>query len=260
MFKIKRQKSISKILTNQKTRTYLGIASVFLASVIVTAYLPIDAVFKGIASLPAVSALAGALFQIFRDQAAYEKQLKLQQKQQYYNLAVTSHMANVAFDKHVEFCEKYMTEVHEAIFTLFREGPTQEVLNHTKKFYRLRSEYAAWLTQDISSQLLPFEETLRRLGSRAYLVKALTDKGYAERQLSANENDQREKAIAEMWSLFEVLDLEKKQEIPDENLAIESIKTRVREILGIEELTKIRNLVIQEAAYQNQSDNSSLII
>jgi hypothetical protein len=35
-------------------------------------------------------------------------------------------MANVAFDKHSEFCEKYMKEVHETLKTLFIIGEAHE--------------------------------------------------------------------------------------------------------------------------------------
>ena len=226
----------NKLIIKQKRKTYLGFLMVFLASFCTALFLPVNDIFKGIASVPAIGALIGTVYQILKDQAAFDRQLDLQRKQQLYNLAVTSHMANVAFDKHVEFCEKYMREVHETVFPLFQKGPTQEALNHAANLYSLRGEYAAWLTQNISSALLPFEQALRKLGSKAYLVEALRGSG----------DDERKEAIREMSDLLYGLDLEGKSVNADENIAIESIKSKVRKILGIEELTQIREMVIQE--------------
>lgn len=225
-----------KVDNKLRVLIYIGLVSVFFASFFATLILPVDEFFKGVVAAPAVGSLLGVIYQIFKDQANYERQLSLQRKQQFYNLAVTSHMASVAFDKHVEFCEKYMREVHETVSTLFREGPTPAAINHANNFYLLRGEYAAWLTQNISSELTPFEQALRRLGSRAYLVDALRE----------TNDTRREDAIQEMYSLFDNLSLEEKSDVLDENIAIESIKTKIRKILGIEELTKVRDMVISE--------------
>ena len=236
----------------QKILTCSGFSIVFIASISAVVLLPISETFKGLISIPSVGALIGALWQIFRDQAAFDKQLELQRKQQFYNLAVTSHMANVAFDKHVEFCEKYMKEVHDTVSTLFREGPTPEALKHAASFYTLRSDYAAWITEDIASGLLPFEQVLRRLGSKVHLVDVLNKEYNQGNILTDKVETQRRQAIEEMHSLFgDILNIENKVEV-NQDIAVESIKTKIRKILGIEELTKIRELVIQEAASNNK--------
>src|SRR5437762_1785859 len=91
---------------------YLVLLLVFLGSALITAAVPAYSVFQAISAVPALGALFAALFQVFRDQAAFERQLLLQQQQQAFNLGAASHMASKAFDKHSEFCEKYMAEVH----------------------------------------------------------------------------------------------------------------------------------------------------
>jgi hypothetical protein len=45
--------------------------------------------FRGIAAMPAVGALVGALYQLARDHAAHERQVELQRKKQFFDLAVT---------------------------------------------------------------------------------------------------------------------------------------------------------------------------
>jgi outer membrane PBP1 activator LpoA protein len=42
------------------------------------------------------------------------------------SVGVTSHMATVAFDKHIEFCEKYVKEMYKALDALIQDGRTDE--------------------------------------------------------------------------------------------------------------------------------------
>ena len=125
---------------------YLVLLLVFLGSAGITMVLPAYGLLQAISAVPALGALFAALFQVFRDQAAFERQLLLQQQQQAFSLGAASHMASKAFDKHSEFCEKYMAEVHLTVGTLFREGPTQKALDHASNLVRLKSQYSAWLT------------------------------------------------------------------------------------------------------------------
>ncbi|HDS15750.1 MAG TPA: hypothetical protein ENN66_03900, partial [Proteobacteria bacterium] len=105
-----------------KKLTYLGAITVFVLSVAITITLPISELFKGITAMPAVGALIGALYQLLRDHAAHERQIQLQNKKHSFDLAVTSPMATIAFNKHAEFCEKYMKKIHETLRTLIRGG------------------------------------------------------------------------------------------------------------------------------------------
>ncbi|MDE2156881.1 MAG: hypothetical protein KGJ32_13470 [Xanthomonadaceae bacterium] len=107
---------------NMKTwAIYLGLTIVFTASVVSATFIPVSEFISGMIALPVVAALFGALFQIARDSAAFEKQKYLQSDQQVFSLGASSHMSTIAFDKHVEFCEEYMSEVDETIGILFRD-------------------------------------------------------------------------------------------------------------------------------------------
>ena len=94
-------------------------------------------------------------------------------------------MANVAFDKHVQFSEEYVQEVHKALVTLFKEGPTAEVLQHTKALYMLQQKYAVWLTAKLEKDLELFESALRRLGANAHYVSAAPAADDFQQRLSA---------------------------------------------------------------------------
>ena len=206
----------------------------------VTFFAPINDVYKGIASLPAVGALFAALFQILRDSIAHERSLQLQEERQLFNLGATSHMANTVFDKHVEFCEKYLAEVHQLVVTLTKSGPTQEALDHAGKLYTLRIEYTAWITQDIEDKLMPFEKAVRKIGENVYLLNAL-----------AGEEDRagtRSKALKDMYYIFSSLMDFSDVEVIDEYDTVKAVKVKVREILNISELVNIREFLVNKAA------------
>jgi hypothetical protein len=220
--------------------TYLVLLLVFLGSALIAAAVPAYSVLQAISAVPALGALFAALFQVFRDQAAFERQLLLQQQQQAFSLGAASHMASKAFDKHSEFCEKYMAEVHLTVDTLFREGPTQKALQHASNLVQLKSQYSAWLTKAILDGLVPFEAALRKIGASSYLVEALRGTGDPERP----------KAIKEMYEVLkEVMALgESKAPSADKaEVTIEAVEQRLRAILGIEQLTAIRQRLIEQA-------------
>ncbi len=152
---------------------YLVLLLIFLGSALITTTVPAYGLLQAISAVPALGALFAALFQVFRDQAAFERQLVLQQQQLAFSLGAASHMASKAFDKHSEFCEKYMEEVHLTVQTLFREGPTQKALAHASNLVQLKSRYSTWLTKAILEGLVPFEAALRKIGASSYLVEAL---------------------------------------------------------------------------------------
>ena len=201
--------------------------------------MPVDKLFKGIASTPAIAALLGALFQLFRDQAEFEKKKYLQQQEQIFNLGATSHMANITFDKHVEFCEKCMKEVHRTMSKLFSHGPSKKVDSHLGSLVEIKREYAAWISDEIASQLDPFERALNEIGALSGLSNSL----------GKEDHKARKKAIKKMYQIFrEILNLEKDPEIIESSeIAVEIVKKKVRSILDVEELTKLRKILINRA-------------
>ncbi len=80
----------------------LGISAVFLASIAAYILLPHGELIQQLASVPLVGSLVVALVQVLRDQARHERETTLQEYQNRFALGASSHMADVAFDKHVE--------------------------------------------------------------------------------------------------------------------------------------------------------------
>lgn len=194
----------------------------------------------GIIAAPGVTALLAALLQLMRDQAEYEKRLEAQRREFQFTLGAASHMANAAFDKHAEFCEKYMKELHDTVSTLYREGETPAALSHANNLYMVRQSYATWLTTRINSDLDEFESALRKLGADAHFIQSTTGHAaYAE---------QRSLRIDKNFELFSrILGLRDTDSIQEKSM-IEALKTKVRAILGVEELTKLRDHLIKQAS------------
>lgn len=221
---------------------YLTLTIVFLASIGAASLVPVSEFISGMIALPGIGALFGALFQIARDSATFEKQKRLQADQQVFSLGASSHMSTVAFDKHVSFCEAYMSEVHETIGVLFREGPTEKAMECAGKLFSLKREYAAWIPKSVALKLEPFENAINEIGVKTHLVSVL----------KSDSDNARSKAIDESYNVFvNVMGMEKlKEGTPEhkEELAVENVKESVRGILGINELFEIRNFIIKRSA------------
>lgn len=226
-------------------KTYSAIAMIFLASVAFYYWNPSGTAIQFLAGIPIVGSLVAALVQILRDQAAHERTMLVLAEQNRFSLGASSHMANVAFDKHVEFSEEYAKEVHKALITLFREGPTPEVLQHTGALYTLQQKYAVWLTPKLEMDLETFESALRRIGA---------DAGYVRDTPSAKDRQQRLDAIYRTFA--EVMGFEEWEgEQLTDNLAVSMMIRRLRTILGTEELTEMRSAIISNAIREHGSND-----
>lgn len=220
-------------------KVYVFLSVVFLLSLISAWVLPIGEIQKGIFASPALLALIGAIYKIFRDEAKFEKDVILQDRQQIFSIGAASHMANTAFDKHVDFCEKYMAEVHETIIVMFREGESELALKHAANLADIRKLYAAWLTKEMNQKLEPFEQSLREIGSAAHFVKRTEN--------SKRHQEARARKIDEAFANFCTLMNIGEDNIIDGVCDIEEVKEVVKSFLGINELTKIREHLISEA-------------
>src|SRR5690349_16736868 len=97
--------------------------------------------------------------------------MELEEAKNRFTMGATSHMANVAFDKHVQFCEEYTQGVNEALVTLFRQGVHREALAKAIDLSVIRRKWVLWATPSIDTQLEKFEIALGKIGSNARLVE-----------------------------------------------------------------------------------------
>ena len=216
-------------------KSYIILGIVFTASLLASWLLPVEKLIKNFLAIPGGIAMLVAIYQFIRDLAQFERSMLMQKDQQIFNLGATSHMAKVAFDKHVEFCEKYMAEVHETADTLFKEGPSKTAIKHYYSLFRINRKYSAWIPKKIAVQLEPFQNAVHKIGIKSGLAEDTGD----------------HEAIHERYDLLkkvlgpddiQVDDLQKKNIIAKEN-----VKEKIRSILGINELTEIRLFIIKKS-------------
>lgn len=218
--------------------TYGILSGIFILSLAGALLIDASEFLKAVVSAPGVTALIGALYQLVRDEAAFERQLHIQKKQSQFTLGAASHMANITFDKHVEFCEKYMKAISETVGNLFRHGDTPETSNDAVKLYQLREEYDVWLTDNIVQNLDEFEKALFKLGANAHFISKTQDQYEMQKA--------RRLKIEENLDLYtKILGLEKKE--IDESYTVKVTKNKVKNILGVEKLTKLREHLLTES-------------
>ncbi|MFQ5929613.1 MAG: hypothetical protein ACE5MK_07930 [Acidobacteriota bacterium] len=216
-------------------KVYIVASIVLVVSLVAAWTLPTTEILRGIIGLPGVGALFAALYQIVRDQAAHERALELQEKQQLFNLGVASHMANVAFDKHVQFSEQYISKMQQGLTELFQKGPTGESLKFCSDLIDARLSFRAWITEDLEVKLMPFEDALREIGARNIALEGLSP------------GKERTRVIDEMYQVFSnVLGLKHEGEV-DERVAPRRIISHLQELLGVQQLTRLRMAPIRAA-------------
>jgi hypothetical protein len=216
---------------------YLLILAIFVVSFLVASVPLLGAVSRVMATIPAIVAMVAAIFQLSRDHSAHERAILLQTAQHSFAIGATSHMAAVAFDKHVEFSEAYLAETNKTFDTLLSKGPTEEALNHAAILNRVRRDYALWLTPTIDTALEKFESALQIIGADAHFVDKAVD------------HPDRSAHIDEMFSTFaEVMNMPTWQEksVPGER-ASRAVLRKLREVLGTQELTNLREELINSA-------------
>lgn len=210
---------------------YIGFILILIISFVSASLLPITETFKNIASIPGVSALFLILYKLWRDESAQNRAIELQNKQQDFILGTASHMAEVAYNKHVIFCEEYIERVEKGRQELFRDGPSRNSINIGRELVNIRQKHSAWLTKEIEDNLKPFEQALIKIGAKEhYLENAKLPIG-----------EERTKAVDEIYKSFGlILGHENPLNEEEANIHIDKIVDKIRDILGIKILTSLR--------------------
>ena len=210
---------------------------VLLFSIIGVYFLPVSEEYKGIISLPGVGALVGYLSQIYRDSEAYRRQRALNKEQNEFTISISSHMARVAFDKHVSFCEEYISEINLGIPKLLETGPSNCAGHLANKLRKVRLKYNTWITKDITEQLWPFEKALRTISFNRNYMNQIPD------------GEKRNALIDEMYRLFDnIFEMPEGSEFEKEeatSIGVSKIIEKVQDILHITELTSLRNKILK---------------
>ena len=143
-------------------------------------------------------------------------------------------MAIVAFDKHAEFSEKYLDVMRKGLKELWAKGPCKEALEISEKLKETRLDYAAWVTKDTRESLFPFEQALRMIGINQSLFRDMPA------------GSERSAMVAEAHDLFSQV-MEFAKDTPEKDIGVSKVIEKIQDLLGINELTKLRKQVIKGA-------------
>ena len=214
---------------------YVAVVVIGSVSFFVGKWLPTEFL-QNLAGMPLIGALAAALFQVIRDQLHHEDALALQRDQQHFHLGVTSHMANIAFDKHVEFCERYIKALQVGLSEMWALGPSPQCIKLSSELADIRLSYRAWIVFNLDHEILEFESALRKVGGIATLYNDM------------EHGESRTRKIEEMYGIFEqITALPRKGEKIDEELAAGRIMDYLQDLIGAKELAQLRSTMIKDA-------------
>ncbi len=219
----------------------MKISLVYLVSVAVLAvsfsaayFLPIESIYKSLVAIPGIGALCLTLHKSWKDEW-------LQNKQQDFILGTASHMAEVAYNKHVHFCEEYIERVEKGRQELLAEGPSRNALKIGRELVNIRQKYSLWLTKEIEDSLKPFEQALISIGAKEAVIDRL-DVG-----------EQRNRVVQEVYRAFGLIVGHETSLTEEEaNVYIDKVIELIRDILGINILTRLR-LKAVDLAFQRLS-------
>ena len=213
---------------------YVVAGLVFIASAWSASNITVDNVGKALFAVPGAASLLSIVYKFWKDERAHERQVELLARQQDFAFLPASHMASVAYDKHVKFCEEYLEAVNKAVFDLWVEGPTVKALKHADSLRDIRDRYTAWLTREIEEKLFPIESALRQIGAGSHVLPRVQPGSH------------RSKIVDDVYGAFGKI-TESGKENEGSAAAVASITDSLRELLGIKDLTELRTEVTKLA-------------
>lgn len=209
-------------LKESKWFVYIISIAVLIVSGLLTYSLPIAEIFKGFTIIPGVGALCLSLYKSWKDE-------QLQNKQQDFILGTASHMAEVAYNKHVEFCEAYLKRVEKGRHELLSQGPSKSTIDFGRELVDIRQANSPWLTKEIEDSLKPFEQALIKIGAKNKLLESIPV------------GKQRSNIVGEVYKAFGlVLGHDEPLNEEEASICIDKVIEHIREVLGINILTKLR--------------------
>lgn len=214
----------------------LILITVFILSLIIT-IVQADPFFRSISTIPAILSLIGILWQYVRDEVAYENNRRLQNEQNQFNLAATSHMANIVFERQVAFCEEYIVTLDQVFSHLQKNGPSKEIEKYLEKLVATKKKYITWLSSELVERLEVIENEMQRIITSDYLVNVVQQK-----------EPERSIYINEMWKSFNrLIGVHNSGDEIDSKQTVKNILEYVKGILGITELEVLRREMVSRS-------------
>jgi hypothetical protein len=213
-------------------KTYSVLGAVWVASFALAWMLRANGTWQAFFATPGVLALIGVLYQLVRDEAAHVKALAIQHDQQRFALGITSHMANVAFDRHAALCEEFVQELFLALHCLMNNPQDHEAARaRANAIGDAIRKHAVWITPELQAQLEKFENAVRQIASKAFVAARHPSLGDPMEPIDL---------------IFQLIDSGSPYgEPPKRDLLYRKIIDHARKVLGVKELTDLRVSLLQ---------------
>ncbi len=219
-------------------RKTIILITVFILSLLV-AIIQSDPFFRSISTIPAILSLIGILWQYVRDEMAYENNRRLQNEQNQFNLAATSHMANIVFEKQVAFCEEYIVTLDQALSHLLKDGPSKAIEEFLDRLVATKKKYVTWLSSELVERLEVIESEMRRIVVSDYLINHVQQK-----------EPERSIYLSEMRKSFNrLIGVNNKDDEFDSKQTVKNVLEYVKGILGITELETLRREMVSRSIF-----------
>lgn len=202
-----------------------------------TAFIPwISDLNRAVLAIPGAVSLSALIIQVLREEVAFEREKELKEREHNYGLATLSHMAQVVFDRQVEFCDAYAPVVKQIVMEEMRNGPCEQALQQAEALANIREKYALWIPKTQFEKLLAFENGLRELGSSAKMIDIVTDD--ASRRAFVDRAFNR---------LLNVVGIDPVIGQRDPQLAAAKVNDALRELLGASDFALLREYALGQA-------------
>lgn len=180
-------------------------------------------------ALPASAAFAIAFWELFKQALQAREAAAQAQEQNAFNLSLTTHMADVAFDRHVSFCEAYAAALVDGLHMLYEKGASEHALGIAANLRGIRLRHILWEPQETGEMLAKFEQALRSMGADEYYLKHVPV------------GEERNKLVHKIHEDFrKIMPLKDLPESPSSDVAITFVLEGLRHLLGIRQLTGLR--------------------
>ena len=166
-------------------------------------------------------------------------------------VGVMSHMANVAFDKHIEFCEAYLKEADQALADMLMNASAKTTMDSVVKLAEIRRKYALWESKEMSEFLTKFQKALSEIWA--------TDRKLEHSQRSMLTFPQRQELVTEFFGQLQVLvGITPEVDVSPEGVTRERVLQFLRSHLGANDLNRLRLHHLSRAAGEIASSQRDL--
>lgn len=203
----------------------MGLIAVILVSLLIAIFIPMNNIFKGIATFPAIASLLGAVVQMLKDMWQHERSLEVQKNQHAVDIGFTSHIANTLFDKQMGFAEAYLKNTHLLLINIQQsDGMNEGAQTALQKLYETRINYLVWIPSQIESKLIQLETKVKRMALKDNLLPHVKP------------GNTRTKIINDIEDIFrDMVGMSEKKDGGDGDIL--EIQKKIKDLLGIDKLT-----------------------